>query len=166
MAIADTGWTAEAKRESTIRTRLPYEAHVQLDPPVEVGATPHGVRRIAPVRGGTFRGPSMGGEILQSGADWLLVRPDGVVELGIRSAGRLDDGAVVYVTERGYVRAAPEVLERMARGEPVDPDAYTVRVVASYETASPRYAWLNGTIGVGTGTIREGWFDLVVHEVL
>lgn len=43
---------------------------------------------------------------------------------------------------------------------------YTLRVVVSYETASPRYAWLNATIGYGSGTFRKGGLDLVVHELL
>lgn len=166
MTNGRTRSAGEAPQESTIRTRLLYEAHVLLDRPVEVGSTPHGVRRIATIRGGAFQGPAIRGEILPGGADWLLLRPDGVVELDIRVAGQLDDGALVYVTERGYLKAAPEVLERIARGAPVDPDAYTLRIVSSYETASSRYAWLNGALGVGRGTVHEGWLDLTVHEVL
>ncbi len=166
MAIASTSPGTGPKQESTLRTRLLYEAHVQLDRALEVGATPHGYRRIAPIKGGTFQGPSMRGEILPGGADWLLVRPDGVVELDIRVAGRLDDGTLLYATERGYLRASPEVLERLARGAPVDPDAYTFRMVSTFETASTRHAELNGVIGVGVGTMHEGWLDLTVHEVL
>jgi hypothetical protein len=166
MTKARTRAASEPVQDGTLRTRLLYEAHVLLDRVVNVGATPHGVRRITAVRGGAFQGPSMRGEILPGGADWLLLRPDGVVELDIRVAGQLDDGALVYVTERGYLRAPPEVLERIARGAPVDPDAYTLRIVSSYETASSRYAWLNGALGVGHETIHEGWLDLTVHEVL
>ncbi len=139
---------------------------MELDAPLDVGPTPHGVRRIVAITGGSLEGPSVCGKILPSGADWLLVRPDGVVELDIRAAGRLEDGALLYATERGYLRAPPEVMERIARGDLMDPGAYAFRVVVSYETASPRYAWLNGTIGYGIGTLRKGGLDLVVHELL
>ncbi len=158
--------TVEARAEPAVRARLLYEAHVELDTPLDVGPTPHGVRRIVAITGGSLEGPSIRGRILPSGADWLLVRPDGVVELDIRATGRLEDGALLYARERGYLRAPPEVMQRIARGEPVDAGTYTFRVVVSYETASPRYAWLTATIGYGTGTFRKGGLDLVVHELL
>ena len=139
---------------------------MNLGAPLDVGATPHGARRIVPFTGGTFEGPSIHGEILPGGADWLLVRPDGVAELDIRAAGRTDDGAVIYAMERGYLRASPDAFQRIARGETVDPDAYTFRLITTYETASPRYAWLNAAIGLGIVTLRNGGIDLVVHEVL
>ena len=166
MTIASTAVSSRERPESTIRTRVLYEAHVSFGAPLDVGATPHGVRRIVPFTGGTFQGPYIRGEILPGGADWLLVRPDGVAEVDIRTAGRTDDGAVIYATERGYLCAPPDVFQRIARGERVDPDAYTFRLIATYETSSPRYAWLNGTIGLGLVTLRDGGIDLVVHEVL
>lgn len=164
MAIPET--KVGARTEHALRTRLLYEAHVDFDVPLEVGVTPRGFRRIVGIKGGSFDGPSMRGEVLPSGADWLLVRPDGVVELDVRAAGRTEDGDVVYLTERGYLRAPPDVLQRIASGEPVDAGAYTFRVLMSYETASARYAWLNGTLGVGVGTFRSGGVDIVVHEIL
>ncbi len=164
MATAEPA-TLGARAESAVEARLLYEAHVELDAPLDVGPTPHGVRRIVAITGGSLEGPSVRGTILRGGADWLLVRPDGVVELDIRAAGRLEDGTILYATERGYLRAPPDAMERIAHGEPVEPGAYAFRVVVSYETASPRYAWLNGTIGYGIGTLRKGGLDLVVHEL-
>ncbi len=165
MAVAGAV-AVEPRSESAVRARLLYEAHVELDAPLDVGPTPHGVRRIVGIRGGSLEGPSMRGEILPAGADWLLVRPDGVVELDIRAVGRLEDGSILYATERGYLRAPPEVMTRIARGEPVEPGDYAFRVVVSYETASPRHESLNGTLGYGIGTLRRGGLDLVVHELL
>jgi Protein of unknown function (DUF3237) len=41
-----------------------------------IGATPAGLRRIAPVTGGDFVGDGLNGTVLP-GADWVINRPDG-----------------------------------------------------------------------------------------
>ena len=57
------------------------ELKVKIKPALIVGETPHGTRRIIPIVGGTFEGLSMKGEVLDGGADWQIVRKDGVAEL-------------------------------------------------------------------------------------
>ena len=37
------------------------------------------------------------------------------------------------------------------RGETVDPAHYYFRTVPLFETAAPKYAWLNNIVAVGTG---------------
>jgi hypothetical protein len=54
------------------------ELKVKLDPALIVGETPHGTRRIIPIIGGTVEGPKIKGEILNGGADWQILRADGV----------------------------------------------------------------------------------------
>jgi hypothetical protein len=44
------------------------------------------------------------------------------------------------------------VLERVARGEAVDPASYYFRVAGSFETASPELAWLNTVVAVAVGS--------------
>ena len=46
------------------------ELRVTLDPPLTVGQTPKGLRRIIPITGGTVRGPELNGTIFNGGADW------------------------------------------------------------------------------------------------
>ena len=62
-----------------------------------------GTRRIVPVTGGTFEGPKLKGTALGGGADWILVRPDGVSELNVRVTLRTDDEQLIYVTYRGLL---------------------------------------------------------------
>ena len=76
---------------------LLYEAHVDLEPPQVVGQTPLGMRQIFYVKGGTFEGPRMRGEILPGGGDWALIRPDGALQLDVRATVRTDDGDTIYV---------------------------------------------------------------------
>lgn len=68
-----------------------------LGPLVDVGPTPLGHRRVIPVVGGVVSG-ALTGEVLPGGADWNLARADGSTELWARDEIRLDDGAVVSVT--------------------------------------------------------------------
>ena len=75
---------------------------VELAPPVEVGPTPHGTRRIIPIAGGTFTGPAASGVIVPGGADWNLVRGDGVTHLWARYTLRTDDGATLMITNEGW----------------------------------------------------------------
>ena len=62
-----------------------------------------GTRRIVPVTGGTFAGPKLKGTALGGGADWILVRPDGVSELNVRVTLRTDDEQLIYLTYRGLL---------------------------------------------------------------
>ncbi len=54
------------------------ELQVKLSPALTVGETAHGTRRIIPIIGGTVDGPGIKGEIFNGGADWQIVRKDGV----------------------------------------------------------------------------------------
>ena len=47
----------------------------------KLGNTPYGERRIINILGGTVEGPKLKGKILPGGADWQIVRADGVVHL-------------------------------------------------------------------------------------
>ena len=56
---------------------------------VVVGHGPTGERRIVPILGGTVVGPRLSGDILPGGADYQLIRPDGVAEIEARYTLRL-----------------------------------------------------------------------------
>jgi hypothetical protein len=42
-------------------------------------------------------------------------------------------------------------MERLARGEPVDPAEYYFRISPQFETGSSKYSWLNKIVAVGAG---------------
>ena len=60
---------------------LAMTLRVQVGPPMELGEVPKGRRRIIPILGGTFEGPNIRGKVLAGGADWQIVRADGLAEL-------------------------------------------------------------------------------------
>jgi hypothetical protein len=108
------------------------------------------------VKGGSFQGPKLKGEVLPGGGDWFLLRPDGVGELDVRGTFRTDDGALVYVTYRGILHAPPQVMARAQAGEKVDPSEYYFRTAPLFQTASEKYAWLNQIQAIGIGWFGAG----------
>ena len=134
-----------------LRTEFLMQMSAELENPHQLGETPAGGRRIVYVKGGEFSGPGLRGQVLPGGGDWLLVRKDGVGQLDVRITLRTDDGALIFVTYRGIVIIAPEVRQRIRKGEAVDPSEYYFRTVPFFETASEKYAWLNKLVTVGVG---------------
>ena len=128
-----------------------FEARVQLSPPLEFGAVAGGRRRIIQTLGGTFEGSGMRGRVHPGGADWQIVRADGLAELDTRYTLETDDGKLIYVQNAGIRHAPPEVTARLMKGEPVDPSLVYVRTVDKFETSAPELAWLMRSIFVGTG---------------
>ena len=132
----------------------------------KVGAAPHGARAIAPISGGTFEGPRLRGQVLPGGADWTLLRPDGVLELELRLALQTDDGAIIGLSSFGLRHGPPEVLAALSRGEAVDPSAYYFRTTPRFETSAPKYAFLNRLLAVATGDRRADGPIYTIAEIL
>ena len=125
---------------------------VELGPIREMGQGRGGLRRLVPIIGGTVEGPLLNGRILHLGADWQTVYPDGLAELDTRYALETHDGAIIDVRNFGYRHGPAEVMQAVARGEPVNSDAYYMRTQARLETGDTRYDWVNRTLFVGSGS--------------
>jgi hypothetical protein len=55
-----------------------FAAHVTVDAPLDLGDVGKGGRRIIPISGGDFVGPQLRAKVLPGGADWQVLRTDGV----------------------------------------------------------------------------------------
>ena len=82
----------------------------------------------------------MQGRIVPGGADWQILHSDGAASLDARYTIQTDDGALIYVVNRGVRHGPPEVLARLNRGERVDPASYYFRSVATFETSAAAHA--------------------------
>jgi len=140
--------------------------NVKLDPPLVVGETAHGTRRIIPIIGGTVEGPLIKGEIIKGGADWQVVRKDGVSELEAHYQFKTDDGSIIYIKNVGIRVASPEVAAKIARGEHVDGSQYYFRAVPAFEAPPGKYAWINDSIFICTGERLRDSVVLRVWKVL
>jgi 5-methylphenazine-1-carboxylate 1-monooxygenase len=138
---------------------------VTLEPIRDLGETPVGRRRIIGITGGAFKGPRLEGKIIPGGADWQVIRSDGTAYLDARYTLETNDGALIYVSNQGYRHGPKDVIERMARGEAVDPALYYMRTTPWFETSAPRYDWLNRAICVATGARRPAGVELDFYEV-
>ncbi len=141
------------------------ELSVQLAPIVEMGQGRAGERRIIPIIGGQFKG-KINGRVLSIGADWQTIFADGLAELDTRYALETEDGAFIEVINYGLRHGPPDIMEALARGESVPPDAYYMRTHARLETGDPRYLEVNRTLFVGTGqreasSVKIALFSLV-----
>jgi hypothetical protein len=135
----------------TLRSELLMELIIEVGEVLSLGAAPAGERRVVGILGGTFVGPELRGEVLPGGADWQLARRDGVVEVDAHYALREAGGGIIRVLSQGYRHSPSAVLEALARGEAVDPEAYFFHTFMRFETGAPHLEWLNGTMAVSTG---------------
>jgi Protein of unknown function (DUF3237) len=132
-----------------------FEARVAVAPPVIIGNSAQGLRRIIPILGGQCAGPRLQGEVIPGGADWQVLRPDGVWSLEARYTIRATDGALVQVINRGLRHGPPEVLERIFRGDRVPPHEYYFRSAAEFEAPlGGPHEWLNKGIVIGAAERR------------
>jgi hypothetical protein len=138
--------------------------HADLKPPVTVGAGPFGVRQIFDVVGGSFEGPKLRGKFLPSGADWILVGPDGIGRLDVRGTLLTDDGAHIYVQYYGVIDFAP-AMEKLGRGQATEFGEIYFMTTPRFETGDERYAWLNRIVCVAEGRSGPFWVEYRVYQV-
>jgi len=143
-----------------------FAAHVHVAAPLDLGNVGKGARRIVPIGGGDFAGPRIRGSVLPGGADWQIIRDDGVAELEARYTLRTDDDALIYVRNLARRHGPPEVMAALAAGRPVDPARYYFRGVTFFETSAARYDWLTKTIIVCTGEREPAGVKLKFFQLL
>ncbi len=142
-----------------------FEARVKVAVPLVIGNSSHGLRRVVPILGGSCQGPDFNAEVIAGGADWQVVRPDGVLQLEARYTLRTADDCLIQVVNRGLRHGPAEVLERIFRGESVDPASYYFRSVAEFEAPLGRYDWLNRSLFLGIAERRLDEAIVRFHRV-
>ncbi|WP_375415477.1 DUF3237 domain-containing protein [uncultured Bradyrhizobium sp.] len=150
----------------SLQTRYVFSLAIKVGTPIVVGDLGYGTRRVIPILGGEVRGPGMHGMIFPCGADFQVIRPSGFTELEAKYAFELDDGAVVYIENIGVRFGPKEALDRIARGETVDPGQIYFRSVPRFETGSENYRWLMEHLFIGVGARHPDRVELEVHQVL
>ena len=127
---------------------------VDVGPIRDLGPGPLGRRRIIAILGGTVTGPRLEAEIVPGGTDWQTVRADRVVELEARYSIRTKDGVEIAIINRGLRRAEPQIMERLSRGEIVDPALVYFRTAPVFQAPAGPYDWLNRSIFLGIAARR------------
>lgn len=132
----------------------------------ELGKTGKGIRRIVPITGGSFEGPNIKGSVVTGGYDWQLLRLDNIIEIDARYLLQADDGDLIIVVNTGLRHGPPEVMQRLAKREDVDPSEYYFRSVPVFETGNPKYAWLMQSVFIANGIRKPKQVLIDVWRVL
>jgi hypothetical protein len=128
-----------------MNTRPLMRLHFTTAASQEIGPTPHGTLSVFPITGGSFEGERLRGIVL-GGADWVTAAGDGTRELDLRVTLGTDDGALIHMIFTG-VR---------------DDANHYFRTLPRFETAAPKYTFLNRLLAVGIG---EGHREGPVHTI-
>uniref|UniRef100_E6VGR5 UPF0311 protein Rpdx1_3747 n=1 Tax=Rhodopseudomonas palustris (strain DX-1) TaxID=652103 RepID=E6VGR5_RHOPX len=150
----------------TLETKYVFTITARIGEVTSAGEIGTGVRRIIPILGGEVKGEGIRGRVLPFGADFQIIRPNELIELEARYAFETDDGAVVYVENAGIRFGPVELLQKLKRGEPVDPKLIYFRTRPRFETGHPNYQWLMQHLFVGSAARHADRVVIDVHQVL
>ena len=126
-----------------------------MNPPEVIGPVPEGIRVNFHVTGGEVKGPKVYGTFRPVGADWLLLRTDGVGILDVRATIETREEALIYATYTGVGDLGEDGYDRFLRGEL--PSVVPLRVAPRFLTAHPDYQWLNRLqyLGIGQANLES-----------
>jgi hypothetical protein len=116
----------------------------------DIGSMRQGTLTIFPVTGGSFEGERLRGRVLAGGGDWVTAHGDGTFTLDLRVTLETEDQGLIHMTFTG-VR---------------DDTNHYFRTVPRFETAAPKYAFLNRLVAVGIGEIRPEGPVHIIEEIL
>ena len=135
-------------------TEFLCDIEADLSEPELIGQVPEGTRTNFYIEGGTFEGPNIRGKVLPVGADWLVMRSDGVGQLDVRATLETDDGELIYVYYSGLLDIAGGSIE-------------SARILTNpvFRTASEKYSWLNKTFAVGVGSPGENKVSYSIYAI-
>ncbi len=143
-----------------------FTIRAELADILQFGNTPVGERRVINILGGRIEGRRLTGQILPGGADWQVIRPDGAADIQARYTIMSDSGGLVLVSSEGLRHGPPDIIARLANGEPVDPALYYFRTLMRFETADSGLDWMNRILAIAHGARLPNAVALDVFEVL
>lgn len=107
---------------------------------------------------GEIDGPRLKGRAIpNSGGDYAHFRPDGTAAFDARYMLETDDGAVIYMQNKGFLWGRePGTMERLRSwafegGDPVAHADYYLRAQPTFEVATGPYDWLTRHVFIGVG---------------
>lgn len=144
-----------------LKTEKIADVTVNLNPPTMAGS-----KIIYTVKSGSIKG-KVNGIILPIGGDFTTLISPTNVKLDVREVIQTEDSATIYVTKSGFIYADTTTFKLIVtgKGKDVSPDKYYFRSTYFFETTSPKYDWLNHTIGIAMGTITESGVSYKLYAV-
>jgi hypothetical protein len=145
--------------------KLAFRLELRFDRPLEF-PTMAGERGFFRIVESRLEGERIRGAVADDGGDWIVFRPDGVVETDSRMMIRTEDGVLVYLRSRGVIRAKPEQLALFKQGRGLEAGEAYFRTAPYFDTPVGPYDWLTKALFVGSGRFYGDRSVLDIHEVL
>jgi hypothetical protein len=130
-----------------------FTVRLVLNRPIFLRPTLQGATRAAVyVTEGDFAGPAIRGRVIpMSGADWALMRPDGVIDFDARYMLEADDGTPIYIQNRGFRWGTEAAMAALRERQEVADNAYYMRTSPRFEVPEGPHDWLAKHVFVGRG---------------
>ena len=154
----------ERATETELTVEHVFDMGVDLEP-AQLIPTATGTIMNFVVRGGSFEGPRIRGEVVPGGGDGLVVGSDQVGRVDVRATLRTDDGVLIHYTAGGVIRIPADGLDRLAAGERLPFEETYVRTTPSLETTDERYAWLAEHVLIGLNELSKDHIDYRVYRL-
>ncbi len=122
-------------------------------PPTELGRTPVGERTVIEMPEIVYEGERLSGRNLGPAVDFLLLSQASVGAIDVRFVLQTHDGALIHVCYRGR--------SDHSQGH----GALPLYSAPLFETADPRYTWLNTVQAIGKGIVTGDVIDYEIYEV-
>lgn len=128
-----------------------FSIRAELLAPVEQGTIDGRRVRFIPITGGSVYGPRLQGVVLSGGGDWQTISADGLTDVNARYALKASDGTVIDIVNAGVRTAPKEIIDRLSRGEDVDPSLYYFRTSPRFTVTAGPHEWLRRSMFVARG---------------
>jgi hypothetical protein len=136
-----------------------FELRLHFTRVQNIASMPTGAGRGAVyVDSGEFNGPQLRGKAVpNSGGDYALFRPDGVLSFDARYMLQEEDGTLILMQNRGFLWGRnPDTMQRLremafAGGQAVDPGEYYLRAAPTFEVETGKHDWLMRHVFIGVG---------------
>ncbi|MCB5199064.1 DUF3237 domain-containing protein [Loktanella sp. TSTF-M6] len=142
-----------------------FTIEAEIAKPQSAGSSPHGERLHIPINGGRVHGPRLTGTILPGGSDWPVIGPDGNSRIEAHYTIRADNGALIYVVNKGLRVSSTDTLRRLRAGEPVDASEVYMRAAPVFDAPDGVHAWLRDRIFVCSLAPSSGSVTIDVYSV-
>lgn len=130
-------------QNSSLSAELIMELSVKIAPPLLIGPTKNGYRKVIPIVGGSFSGQRLRGEVIPGGADWNTAYgsdpegSDALRHIFAKYTLRTEDGICIGVENEGWKSAD---LTHMTQ----------IVTIPKFQVSAPQYDWLNYGVFVGS----------------
>lgn len=136
-----------------------FTISIELSKPYWVSPPARGDTRAAIFAAeGRVEGPRLNGRVIpMSGGDFPLQRDNGVIDFDARYLLEADDGAIIYLENRGYRWARDEAVgDQMRRNQPASFDDYYMRVTPRFDAPAGPHEWMSKHVFVGVAEKLPG----------